>query len=96
MFSGCKELTELPDISIWKTNNMKDISYLFYRCENLKDLPDISKWSFSSPIIDMSCLFKECFSLNYYSEFSKYNIIIRKSNKNSNAFPFESLKNLFN
>ena len=31
------------DLSKWNTNNVKDMSYLFYNCSSLSSLPDISK-----------------------------------------------------
>ena len=29
MFSGCKSLNNLPDISKWDTKNVMDMSYMF-------------------------------------------------------------------
>jgi len=34
MFNKCYELSYLPDISKWNTNNVINISYLFSRCES--------------------------------------------------------------
>ena len=45
MFFNCKSLPSLPDISKWKTNNVKDMSGMFSNCESLSSLPDISKWN---------------------------------------------------
>jgi len=42
MFAGCTSLISLPDISNWKTNNIKNMNGLFYNCSSLKALPDIS------------------------------------------------------
>ena len=39
LFSGCSNLISLPDISKWKTNNVNDLSELFYGCTSLKSLP---------------------------------------------------------
>ena len=33
MFDGCSNLTNLPDISKWNTNNVKDMSYMFQSCK---------------------------------------------------------------
>ena len=43
MFSDCKSLNYLPDISKWNTKNVTNMSYMFYNCESLNSLPDISK-----------------------------------------------------
>ena len=44
MFNKCSSLISLPDISKWNTNNVTDMSCLFYGCSSLTNLPDISKW----------------------------------------------------
>ena len=33
-----------PDISKWKTSNVKYFYFVFNTCDLLKSLPDISKW----------------------------------------------------
>ena len=51
MFSCCKSLISLPDISKWKFLNLESIGKddifenkgSFYGCSSLKSLPDISK-----------------------------------------------------
>ena len=35
MFSDCKSLISLPDISNWNTNNVTDMSHMFDNCESL-------------------------------------------------------------
>ena len=45
MFNGCSSLISLPDISVWNTENIKDISHMFSGCSSLTSLPDISKWN---------------------------------------------------
>ena len=62
MFSGCKSLILLPDISKWKTNKVINMSNMFRLCESLISLPDISKWN-TSKSIDMNSLFEGCKSL---------------------------------
>ena len=47
MFSNCKSLSSLPDISKWNTNNVTNMCSLFYNCKSLSSLPDISKWNIS-------------------------------------------------
>ena len=48
MFSYCKTLSSLPDISKWNTSNVNGMSGLFDGCEALSSLPDISKWNTSN------------------------------------------------
>ena len=43
MFAHCLSLESPPDIGNWKTQNVKDFSFLFYNCEKLKSLPEF-KW----------------------------------------------------
>ena len=35
----------MPDISIWKTEQLKDINNMFDFCDNLIEIPDISRWN---------------------------------------------------
>ena len=48
MFSNCKSLSFLSDISKWDTKNVIDMSYMFNNCESLSSLPNISKWDTKS------------------------------------------------
>ena len=34
LLSDCSSLNELPDISKWNTNNIKDMNNLFYNCSS--------------------------------------------------------------
>ena len=43
LFSGCKKLLEIPDISKWDTSEVSDMSEMFCSCFELTSLPDISK-----------------------------------------------------
>ena len=45
MFSQCRNLKYLPDISNWDTSNVKIMTNIFESCISLKKLPDISKWN---------------------------------------------------
>ena len=47
------QLTSVPDISKWNTNNATDMNNIFSRCQLLTSLPDISKWN-TNNITDMS------------------------------------------
>ena len=62
MFSGCKSLISLPDISKWNTYNVNNMSWMFSYCNSLKSLPDISKWN-TSKVINMKNMFVGCNSL---------------------------------
>ena len=32
-------------LSLWNTNNITDMSGMFFNCSSLSSLPDISKWN---------------------------------------------------
>ena len=53
IFSGCKLLLSLPDISKWNTNKVAYMSGIFSGCKLLSSLPDISKWN-THNVISMS------------------------------------------
>ena len=92
MFSCCKYLKSLPDISKWNLNNVIDISHLFYFCESLKSLPDISKWN-TDNVNDISHIFCGCKSLLSLPDISKWNT--KNVHNMSSIFCFcESLKSL--
>ena len=40
MFSYCKSLKSLPDISNWDTKNVNNMSYMFDGCNSLKKIPN--------------------------------------------------------
>ena len=60
------------DLSKWNTNNITDMSYLFYNCSSLSSLPDISNWN-TNNITDMSYLFYNCSSLSSLPDISNWN-----------------------
>ena len=57
IFSNCKSLTTLPDISNWNTNNVSDMSET-----SLTLLPDISNWK-TINATKMNPMFYYCNSL---------------------------------
>ena len=62
MFSNCKSLISLPNISKWNLTNVVNMSYLFSNCESLLSLPDLSRWDiFNNDYVQN--LFENCFSL---------------------------------
>ena len=48
MFSGCKSLISLPDLSKWNTSNVNAMNLMFDGCNSLISLPDLSKWNTSN------------------------------------------------
>ena len=62
MFFGCSSLKELPDISIWNTNNVNYMGEIFYNLFEIENLPDISKWNISN-VHDIGGIFSFCSSL---------------------------------
>ena len=81
-------MLRLPDISNWKTDNLKNIKNIFYGCESLILLPDISKWK----IKEVSYL-KDFFSSNG-SEAENLNLSteIMSSNYNPISYTYSSDK----
>jgi len=65
-------LTELPDISKWRTNNVRNMNHLFSNCLSLKLLPDISNWNLEN-VKDISYMFYSCSSLISLPDISKWN-----------------------
>ena len=67
ILNKCSSLVSLPDLSIWNTNNVCDLSGLFQNCSSLTSLPDISKWN-TSNVKNMSCIFDGIIQhLNFFS-----------------------------
>ena len=46
IFSDCKSLSSLPDISKWNTKNVSNMSFIFFFCESLLSLPDSFKMGY--------------------------------------------------
>ena len=62
MFSGCKSLISIPDLSKWNTNNVKYMYRMFYECSSLISLPDLSKWN-TNNVTRMEHMFYGCFNI---------------------------------
>ena len=90
MFSGCKSLISLPDISKWNTSNVNNMRYMFSYCKSLKSLPDISKWN-TSNVKEMISMFYECNSLISLPDISKWNT----SNVNNMSYMLYKCKSLY-
>ncbi len=57
MFSFASSLVSLPDLSNWNTQNVEDMSNMFYGCSSLTGIPDISNWD---TVNDISNIFSKC------------------------------------
>lgn len=58
MFSGCKQLESLAFPELFQTENITNMSYMFYDCYALEKL-DLSKWK-TWMVEDMSYMFANC------------------------------------
>ena len=45
MFSYCRSLESLPDISRWNINNLQNVRQIFFDCRSLTSLPDKTNWN---------------------------------------------------
>ena len=72
MFDRCSSLVELPDISIWNTKQITNMSNLFCGCSSLKYLPDISKWDISN-VNNIYGMFGECSSIEILPDIIRLN-----------------------
>ncbi len=70
IFSWCKKLSSLPDISKWDTSNVGNMSQMFLLCESLAYIPDISNWNTNNCYI-MIHMFARCISLVYLPKIEK-------------------------
>lgn len=61
MFSQCYKLKQL-DLSNFNTNNLENISYMFYSCNDLTTIEDISGWT-TKNLKSMRSLFCNCYAL---------------------------------
>ena len=73
MFSECKSLQSLPDISKWDTKNVESMDYMFCGCKSLQSLPDISKWD-TKNVKRIKNMFNGCKSLQSLSFIEKFKI----------------------
>ena len=96
IFSECRILSSsfFPDISNWKTDNVKYMNHMFKNCKLLSSLPDISKWN-TSNVINMSDMFYECNSLKSLPDISKWNKY-KTNNMEYTPYRCESFVNLPN
>ena len=97
LFYNCSSLLTVPDISIWKTDNLKIMDDIFYGCKSLILLPNITKWNISKleNKQDTLSLFSSekkenslSNSLNYNESSQRYSnsLSINKEEKENNTF----------
>ena len=87
-------LNLLPDISKWKTKNIKNMAYMFYGCSSLKSLPDISNWK-TINVKHMDYMFLGCSSLKSLPDISKWKTLNLVSRNNIIGKCY-SLRNRYN
>jgi len=71
-FLNSSKLSTLSGISEWNTNNVINMSGMFYYCSLLTSLPDISKWNTNNST-NMSYMFSYCSLLSSLPDISKWN-----------------------
>ena len=62
-FYNCISLTNLQ-LKYFKTENVQEISYMFYNCKNLERIPIINSYFSNKLITNMRGMFQNCKSLN--------------------------------
>ena len=70
MFSGCKSLSSLPNISVWDSSNFQQFYSIFSGCESLTTLPDLDKWPFSDH--KYFGMYYGCLSLSFIPQKKSY------------------------
>ena len=73
LFSGCKSLCYLPDISKWKTDNLYSMDHLFSSCSSLIRSPGISKWN-TNNVESIDFMFEYCSKIIPLPDISKWNV----------------------
>ena len=105
MFNGNSSLVTIPDISIWKTDNLKEINEMFYGCSSLLFYPDISKWNYKFNKIKKEDFYSSSNNLNSKqkesylfscSDNSLSNISVLTSNNNLNDLNINKINNNIN
>ena len=94
MFFNCSSLIKIPDISIWKSEKLKDINNMFDSCDNLIGIPDIFKWNIDKVnAIKMNFSFTNVISSSQLNSKGKDSFISSSKNSERNASNTESLIN---
>ena len=76
----------MPDISLWETGEVSDMSYMFYNCSSLGIMPDISKWKIAN-LLKITNMLSGCSSLKNFPDISKWSnqIMINKERINTSV-----------
>ena len=56
MFAECKSLEEVPDLSKWNTENVKEMKDMFIYCDNLEEIPNINIPAIHGNVINVAAL----------------------------------------
>ena len=93
---GLIEREEL-NLSKWNTENVTNMSYLFFSCYSLSSLPDISKWN-TENVINMNNMFYNCKSLLSLPDISNWNTenVVNMNNMFDNCKSLLSLPDISN
>ena len=97
MFCDCYILSSISNNSIWRTDKVINMEYMFYNCKALISLPDnFSKWD-TSNIIDMKYMFDGCTSLSHMPDVSEWKTInvTDMTHMFCNCEALESLDNIY-
>ena len=80
MFSKCKLLSFLPDISKWEISSGLYFYHMFEKCSSLVSMPNIRKWNCKKDFM-FNNMFKGCISLSYIPKISSpyFNLFGKKS-----------------
>ena len=84
LFSKCKNLDYLPDISKWDTSNVEKMRGLCNECRRIRHLPNLSFWNMKK-VKEMDFMFNECGNLYSLPDINKWEIN-EKANINSSIF----------
>ena len=59
MFTGCKSLESVANLSEWDVSSMEDMSFMFFGCESLHDISALSGWTINASAT-MNRMFHYC------------------------------------
>ena len=71
MFSECRSLLYVKNISNINIHKVDDISSMFNECDSLKEITGITNWN-TSNVTNMSCLFRYCGQLQSLPDISNW------------------------
>lgn len=73
MFSNCKQLRSIGNVSSWVTANVKNFSNMFSRCLNLQKVPGVGDWNVSKGE-NFFAMFFDCSNLNDIGDLSGWEV----------------------